>query len=90
VLGRIFGPKREEVEGKWSQHNEDLHKLYTSPNIIRVINSRRMRWARHVASIKGKDYSEDLGVDEKIILEWILEKQGGISWIDYICASSIL
>jgi len=50
VLRRIFGPKRDEVTGKWRKiHNEELNSLYSSPNIIRVIKSRIMRWARHVA-----------------------------------------
>jgi hypothetical protein len=45
-----FGPKRDEVTGEWRRlHNEELNDLYSSPNIIRVIKSRRMRWARHVA-----------------------------------------
>jgi hypothetical protein len=49
VLRRIFGPKREE-DGSWKKlHNDELHSLYSSPNIIRVIKSRRMRWAGHVA-----------------------------------------
>jgi hypothetical protein len=50
VLRRIFGPKRDEVTGEWSKlHNEELHDLYCSPNFVRVIKSRRMRWAGHVA-----------------------------------------
>jgi hypothetical protein len=50
VLRRIFGPKRDEVRGEWRRlHNEELNDLYSSPNIIRVIKSRRMRWAGHVA-----------------------------------------
>jgi hypothetical protein len=50
VLRRIFGPKRDEVTGDWRRlHNEELNDLYSSPNIIRVIKSRRMRWAGHVA-----------------------------------------
>jgi hypothetical protein len=50
VLRRIFGPKREEVKGQWRKlHNEELHILYSSPNIIRQIKSRRMRWAGLVA-----------------------------------------
>jgi hypothetical protein len=49
VLKRIFGPKREE-DGSWRKlHNDGLHNLYSSPNIVRVIKSRRMRWAGHVA-----------------------------------------
>jgi len=51
VLRRIFGPKREEVAGGWRRlYNEELHNLYTSPNIIRVI-LRRMKWTRCVAHI---------------------------------------
>jgi hypothetical protein len=50
VLRRIFGPKREEVVGEWRKlHNEELNDLYSSPNIVRVVKSRRMRWAGHVA-----------------------------------------
>jgi hypothetical protein len=50
VLRRIFGPKRAEVTGEWRRlHNKQLYALYSSPNIIRVIKSRRLRWARHVA-----------------------------------------
>jgi len=46
VLRRIFGPKRGEVTGEWRKlHNEELYGLYCSPNIVRVIKSRRMRWA---------------------------------------------
>jgi hypothetical protein len=49
VLRKIFGPKREE-NGSWRKlHNDELHNLYSSPNIVRVIKSRRMRWAGHVA-----------------------------------------
>jgi hypothetical protein len=48
VLRRIFGPKRDEVS--WRKlHNEELHILYSSPSIIRMIKSRRMRWAGHIA-----------------------------------------
>jgi aryl carrier-like protein len=50
VLRRIFGPKRVEVMGEWRKlHNEELHNLYSSPDIIRQVKSRRMRWAGHVA-----------------------------------------
>jgi hypothetical protein len=50
VLRRIFGPKRDEVTGGWRKlHNEELHKLCSSPSIIRVIKSRRMRWVGHAA-----------------------------------------
>jgi len=50
VLRRIFGPRRDEVTGDWRRlHNEELNDLYSSPNIVRVIKSRRMRWVGHVA-----------------------------------------
>jgi PAS domain-containing protein len=50
ALRRIFGPKRDEVTGVWRKlYIEELHNLYSSPNIIRMIKSRRMRWAEHVA-----------------------------------------
>jgi hypothetical protein len=50
VLSRIFGPKRDEVTGEWRKlHSEELHILYSSPDIITQIKSRRMRWAEHVA-----------------------------------------
>ena len=50
VLRRIFGQRRDEVTGEWRRlHNEELSDLYSSPNIVRVIISRRMRWAAHVA-----------------------------------------
>jgi hypothetical protein len=52
VLRRMFGPKRDEVTGEWRRlHNKELYALYSSPNIIRVIKSRRLRWAGHVARI---------------------------------------
>jgi len=50
VLRRIFGPRRDEVMGEWRRlHNKELNDLYSSPNIVQVIKSRRMRWAGHVA-----------------------------------------
>jgi len=50
VLRRIFGARRDEVTGEWRKlHNEELKDLYSSPNIVRVIKSRRMRWVGHVA-----------------------------------------
>jgi hypothetical protein len=55
VLKRIFGPKRDEVKGGWRKlHNEELHNLYSSPNIIRMIKSRRVRWAGRIARIEEK------------------------------------
>ena len=53
VLRRIHGPKRDAVTGEWRKlHNEELNDLYCSPNIVRVVKSRRMRWARHVARME--------------------------------------
>jgi hypothetical protein len=83
---RIYGPKRKGVDGGWRRlHNEELHELYTSLNIIRVIKSRRKRWEVYVAriqifwsrNVKGRGYSEDIGVDGNVILEKILRKQDG-------------
>jgi hypothetical protein len=55
VLRRIFRPKRVEAAGEWRrQHNEELNDLYSSPNIVRVIKSRSMRWAGHVARMGEK------------------------------------
>jgi hypothetical protein len=54
VLKRLFGPKRDEVTGEWRKlHNEELRDLYFLPNIVRVVKSRRMRWAGHVARMGG-------------------------------------
>jgi hypothetical protein len=55
VLRRIFGPKRDEVAGGWRKlHNEELHAVYTSPNVIRMIKSWRMRWAGDVTRMEEK------------------------------------
>ena len=89
VFRRIFGPKRDEVTGEWRKlHNEELNDLYSSPNIIRVIKSNRMRWVRHVArmgrgesyigfwwgNLREGDHSEYPGVDGRIILRLIFRK----------------
>jgi hypothetical protein len=82
VLRRIFGPKRDEVTGEWRKlHNEELHNLYSSSDIIRQVKSRRMRWAGHVArmgegrkvyKVLERDHLEDQGVGGKMGSEWIL------------------
>jgi hypothetical protein len=85
VLRRIFGPKRDEVTGEWRKlHNQELHNLYSSPNIIRMIKSRMMRWAEHVACMgeKRNTYRILVGKPEGrrplgrqwTILKWILER----------------
>jgi hypothetical protein len=92
VLRRIFGPKRDEVTGEWRKfHNEELHILYSSPNIIRQIKSRRMRCVGHVAcmgdernmyrvyweSQKERDHLEDHVIDGRMGSEWILLRLAG-------------
>jgi hypothetical protein len=86
VLRKIFGPKREEDGSRRKLHNDELHDLYSSPNIVTVIKSRRMRWAGHVARMgrgevftgfwlgcpKATDHWEDLGVGGRITLRWTL------------------
>jgi hypothetical protein len=61
VLRRIFGPERDEVTGEWRKlHNEELHNLYSSPDIIRQVKSRRMRWTGHVARM-GEESVQGFG-----------------------------
>jgi hypothetical protein len=63
VLRRIFGPKRDEVRSEWRKiHNEELNDLYCSPNIVRVMQSKRMKWVKYVAyMVETKGVYRDLG-----------------------------
>ena len=95
VLRRIFGPRRDEVTGDWRRlHKEELNDWYSSPNIVRVIKSIRMRWAEHVARMgeergctvscwgnrRERDHWGDLGIDEWTILGWISRRWGVGMW----------
>jgi len=80
---RIFGRRRDEVTGEWRRlHNEELNDLYSSPNILRVIKSRRMRWAGHVAR---------MGEERGVYRVWVGKPEGKSalgrprhSWVDNI------
>jgi hypothetical protein len=92
VLRRIFGPKRNEVTGEWRKlHNGELHNLYSTPDTIRQIKSRTMRWAAHVARMEegrnayrvlvgkseGRDHLKDQGVDNIMGSKWTLGRLVG-------------
>ena len=92
VLRRVFGPKRDEVTGEWRKLHNDLSDLYSLPNIVRVVKSRRMRWAGHVARMgqgrgvhrvlvgrpEGKIPLGRPRRDGGIILRWIFRKWAGV------------
>jgi len=86
---RIFGPKRDEITGeRRTLHNVVLNELFSSPNVVRWIKSRRMRWAEHVAGLgerrgvyralvgkpEERDLLEDPSIDGRIMLRWIFRK----------------
>ena len=97
VLKIIFGLKRDEVTGDLRKlHNVQLNDLYCSPIIVRVIKSRRMRWAGHVSrmgerrgiyriwweNLRERDHLGDSGIEGRIILRWIFWKwYGDMDWI---------
>ena len=93
VLRRVFGPQRDEVTGEWRKlHNEEHSDLYSLPNMVRVVKSRKMRWAWHVAhmgegevytgfwwgKLRERDHWGDPDVDGRIILRWIFRKSEGV------------
>jgi hypothetical protein len=92
VLRRVFGPKRYEVTGEWRKlHNEELRDLYSSPSIIKIIKSRRMRWAGHVALMgeKRNAYRLLVGKPEGPRRRWVVNvwmNLGEVGWsnVDWI------
>jgi hypothetical protein len=93
VLRRVFGPKRDEVTAEWRKlHNEELNDRYSLPNIVRVVKSRKMRWAGHVARMGRRELCTgcwwgnlwerchwgDPDVDGRIILRWIFRTLEGV------------
>jgi hypothetical protein len=98
VLRRVFGPKRNEVTGEWRKlHSEELHNLYSSPDITKQIKSRRMRWAKHVERMaeerklykglvgkpEGRRPFGRPGVDGRMGSEWILGRLDWGMWIGF-------
>ena len=66
VLRRVFGPKRDEVKGEWRKlHNEELRDLYSLPNIVRAVKSRRMSWVGHVHAWGGERCAQDSSVETR-------------------------
>jgi hypothetical protein len=89
VLRRVFVPKRDEVTGEWRKlHNEELSDLYSLPSIVRVVKSRRLRWAEHVGrmgrgevctvfwwgNLRERDHWGNPDLEGTIILRWIFRK----------------
>jgi hypothetical protein len=94
VLRRIFGPKRDEVKGEWRKlHNEELRDLYSSPSIIRIMKSRMMRCAGHVARLRAKknvyrflvrkpEGNRPLGRPRRRWVDNIRMYLGEVGWVD--------
>ena len=92
MFRRVFGPKRDEVTGEWRKLHNELRDLYSLPNIVRVVKSRRMRWAGHVphmgegrgvhrvlvGNLRERGHLGDPDVDGRIILRWIFRKWEGV------------
>jgi hypothetical protein len=98
MLKKIFGSSRNEVTGVWGKlHNEELHDLFSSPNIFQVSKLRRIRWAGYVARMgrevfyrvlvgkpEKKNNLDDLSIDEMILLKCVFRKQSGRVWTGLI------
>jgi len=97
VTWKIFGPKTDEVTGEWGGlHNEEFYDLYSLPNIIRVVKSRRMRWAWRVACMvdrrgayrglvrdgRERDHLVGIGVDGRLILKCVFKSEMGKHGVD--------
>jgi hypothetical protein len=94
VLRRIFGPKRDEVTGEWRKlHKEELRDLHSSPSIIRIMKSRRMRWSGHVARMEKKMNAyrllagkpggkRPLGRSRRMWVDNIRMDLGEVGWVD--------
>jgi hypothetical protein len=95
VFRRIWGPKMDDVTEEWRKlHKQHLNNLYSAPNIVRVIKSRRMRWAGHVErmgrgeayrglwweNLKNRDHLKDSGVDGRIVLRLVSSKWEVGAW----------
>jgi hypothetical protein len=95
VLRRIFRPKKDKVTGEWKKlHTEELHDLYSSPSIIRIMKSRRMRWAEHVARMGEKSNTyrllvrrpegrRPLGIPRRRWVDNI--RWDGVMWTGLVC-----
>jgi len=98
-----LGPKRDEIR-EWRKLHEELNDLYSSPNIIRVIKSRRMRWAGHIArlgemrgvyrvccgNLRERYHLEGPGICRRIILRWIFRKWDGRTWTELIWLGTLV
>jgi hypothetical protein len=90
VLRGIFGPKRDEVTGEWRKlHSGEFHNLYSSPDIIRQIKSRRMRWAGHVARMgEGRNVYRVLVGFRKVPTGLSSQNATHISQLSHLCSLS--
>ena len=97
VLRKVFGPEMDEVTGQWRRLKSEAYDLYSSPNNIRMIKARPVRWVGHVARMEDSACAYrrlvgipdgkrplDLGIDRKVILNWILKKWDMEAWTGLI------